>query len=453
MSSETTSTEKAAGIPAGVPASNAEPESNHNVDPVLDGLPPLDTSPRGWLAVVGGFACLFVSFGWITCIGVFQAYYSTHQLRDYSASTVGWIPSAETFMLFLGVPIFGGLFDRLGPTVILIIGTVLHVGGLLGVANCQTYGQFFAAQSIVSAMGTGAIFVAGTTAVGTWFQARRGLALGLVSAGSALGAVIGTAVIPVLFDRIGFPWTMRAVALTYFVFMVVAIATTSRRPRPATTAPAPFRISQLIPVSVLRPGPVLTLAIACFFYFLGVFIPYNYMVVEAEDAGDGEQSANNLLVILSATSTVGRVMPGWLGDRYGRFNTTIAFTVFSVILVLGVWIGAPWKSGRIAFAALYGFGSGTFVSMAPTLIAQVCPDMSKLGLYLGAVYLIIAPSVLIAQPVAGVLADAGNRNGRDPYVWLKVFCALAMVVGIIGFVAARAAYQGHNTKLWKSGRV
>ncbi|OTA99694.1 hypothetical protein M426DRAFT_67314 [Hypoxylon sp. CI-4A] len=418
-----------------------------------DGLPPLDRSPRGWLAVVGGFACLFVSFGWITCIGVFQAYYSTHQLRDYSASTIGWIPSAETFLLFLGVPIFGGLFDRLGPRVILVIGTVLHVGGLLGTANCRTYGQFFAAQSIVSAMGTGAIFVAGTTAVGTWFHARRGLALGVVSAGSALGAVIGTAVIPVLFDSIGFPWTMRAAALTYFVLLVVAIATLTRRPQATPPSRKPFRISQLVPVSLLRQRPVLTLAIACFFYFLGVFIPYNYLVVEAQDAGDSYHASNILLVILSATSTVGRVMPGWLGDRYGRFNTTIVFTFFSIFLVLAVWIAAPWRAGRVAFAALYGFGSGTFVSMVPTLIAQVCSDMSKYGLHLGAVYLVIAPSVLIAQPIAGVLADAGVNNSRDHYVWLKVFCALAMTVGVIGFIAARAAYQGNPRNFLKPGKV
>lgn len=269
-----------------------------------DGLPPLDTSPRGWLAVVGGFACLFVSFGWMTCIGVFQAYYGSHQLSNYSASTVGWIPSTESFLLFLGVPIFGGLFARLGPTVILIIGTILHVGGLLGVASCHTYGQIFATQSVVSAIGTGAIFVAGTTAVGTWFHARRGLALGIVSAGSALGALIGTAVIPVLFDRIGFPWTMRAVALTYFVLLIVAIATTTRRPLPADHPHNPFRISHLAPVSLLGHSPVLILAIACFFYFLGVFIPYNYIVVEAEDAGDGVRSSNNLLVILSATRYV-----------------------------------------------------------------------------------------------------------------------------------------------------
>lgn len=264
-------------------------------------LPPLDTSTRGWVAVVGGFNCLFVSFGWITTIGVFQAYYASHQLREYSASTIGWIPSVESFFLFLGVPIFGGLFDRVGPTVLLIVGTTLHVGGLLGLASSTTYVQIFFTQSVVSAIGTGAIFVAGTTAVGTWFHDRRGLALGLVSAGSALGAVIGTAVIPVLFDRIGFPWTMRAVALTYLVFMLVAIPCTSRRPNPSASPPPPLQISNVIPVALLRDRTVFVFALACFFYFLGVFIPYNYLVVDGLDSGLNQSLSNDLLVILSAT--------------------------------------------------------------------------------------------------------------------------------------------------------
>lgn len=122
-------------------------------------------------------------------------------------------------------------------------------------------------------------------------------------------------------------------------------------------------------------------------------------------------------------------------------------------LVLGVWIGAPWEDGRLAFAALYGFGSGTFVSMVPTLVAQICPDMSQLGLYLGAVYLVIAPSVLIAQPVGGELSEAEGKQSRDPYVWLKVFCALGMLLGVVGFMAARSAYMGHTWKLLMRGKV
>lgn len=36
-------------------------------------------------------------------IGVFQTYYQTHQLSAYSPSTVAWISSVETCVIFLWV--------------------------------------------------------------------------------------------------------------------------------------------------------------------------------------------------------------------------------------------------------------------------------------------------------------------------------------------------------------
>ena len=107
----------------------------------------------------------------------------------------------------------------------------------------------------------------------------------------------------------------------------------------------------------------------------------------------------------------------------------------------------------MAFAALYGFGSGTFVAMVPTLIAQVCPDMRKMGLHMGAVYLAVSPSTLVCQPIGGVLADAGRGYERDPYVWLKVICAVAMFVGILLFVTAQVIHRRCGGKLWKGGKA
>jgi hypothetical protein len=51
---------------------------------------------KAWLTVAGGSACLFVSFGWVNCIGVFQDYYSTNQLRSYSQSEISWIPALQS---------------------------------------------------------------------------------------------------------------------------------------------------------------------------------------------------------------------------------------------------------------------------------------------------------------------------------------------------------------------
>jgi len=54
---------------------------------------------KAWLTVAGAAACLFVSFGWINCIGVFQDYYQTHQLRDYTPSDIAWIPALQVFCM------------------------------------------------------------------------------------------------------------------------------------------------------------------------------------------------------------------------------------------------------------------------------------------------------------------------------------------------------------------
>lgn len=75
---------------------------------------------EAWLVVSGAFCVMFCSFGWINCervriwkrdwftdgnkgIGVFQAYYQTHQLQSLSPSTVSWITSLEVFTMFVGV--------------------------------------------------------------------------------------------------------------------------------------------------------------------------------------------------------------------------------------------------------------------------------------------------------------------------------------------------------------
>jgi hypothetical protein len=93
-----------------------------------------DGPPEGgfqaWIVVLGAWCCSFCCYGWINSecrtwssaiffqsptdrsvsnkgIGVFQAYYETHQLKNYSSSTISWITSLEIFfMLFMVRPSF-----------------------------------------------------------------------------------------------------------------------------------------------------------------------------------------------------------------------------------------------------------------------------------------------------------------------------------------------------------
>lgn len=56
---------------------------------------PQEGGTKAWLAVAGSAAGMFVSFGWVNCIGLFQAEYEINQLKSYSTSDVAWITSME----------------------------------------------------------------------------------------------------------------------------------------------------------------------------------------------------------------------------------------------------------------------------------------------------------------------------------------------------------------------
>ena len=59
--------------------------------PVIGGINPADFPDGGLeanLVLLGGWCCLFCSFGWINCIGIFQDYYQLNTLSQYSSSAV-----------------------------------------------------------------------------------------------------------------------------------------------------------------------------------------------------------------------------------------------------------------------------------------------------------------------------------------------------------------------------
>jgi hypothetical protein len=120
--------------------------------------PPPDGGLEAWLVVAGGFCTVFASFGWINCIGIFQAYYSSNQLEDYSTGTVSWIPSTESCMMFLWGPLVGLLTDNYGPRIPILVGTFLHVFGLMMTSISKEYYQFFLSQGVVSAVGCSFLF-------------------------------------------------------------------------------------------------------------------------------------------------------------------------------------------------------------------------------------------------------------------------------------------------------
>lgn len=136
-------------------------------------------------------------------------------------------------------------------------------------------------------------------------------------------------------------------------------------------------------------------------------------------------------------SIVGRIVPGMVGDKIGRFNTIIAITSLSAIITLGLWIPGKSEGAIIAYAVLFGFSSGGQIGLAPTLIAQVS-DIRQIGIRTGTAFGVQAFGALTGSPIGGaiVLSQGGSFLG------LQLFCGFTMVVSTCAYVAARTSLVG-----------
>ncbi|KAF2083780.1 putative monocarboxylate permease [Saccharata proteae CBS 121410] len=396
-----------------------------------------DGGSHAWLVVLGGFCCLFCSFGWINAIGVFQAYYETHELRGLSSSTIAWIPSLETFMMFAGGPVFGKLYDNYGPRWILLVGSFLHVFGLMMASLASKYYQFILAQGICSALGASMIFYPAMSTCTTWFFRKRALAFGIMAAGSSLGGVIFPIMVDRLINEIGFPWAMRTAAFMILGLLVIANLTVRSRLPPS---PKPTSLKEF--VTPFTEIPYLCVTIGSFMFFLGMFLPINYLILQAQSQGMSARLANYLIPILNGLSLFGRILPGYVGDKIGRFNVMSILCYFTAIIDLALWIPARSNAALIIFAALYGFGSGAFVSMAPALIAQIS-DVRKIGVRSGAMFAVISIAALISNPIGGAIVSADNGS----YTGLKIFCGVFQIAGASFMVAARVSLKGFKLKV------
>ncbi|RSL90171.1 hypothetical protein CEP51_000864 [Fusarium floridanum] len=387
---------------------------------------------RGWLTVAGSSAALFATFGWVNCIGLFQAQYEQVQLKDYSSSDIAWITSIEFFCMLFFSPVGGKIFDHYGPKVPILIGSIMHVFGLMMLSISSKYYQILLSQSICSGVGSSLVFSPALTAAQTYFDKKRGIALGLVVAGSSVGGVIFPQMAQHLIPQVGFGWAIRICAFLILGMLLLSNLTITSN---LTHSPKPFSIMDYL--KPIREVNFCILAVSSFFLYWGMFVPFNYIVTEAIHYGMKPSLAIGLVSIMNGASFFGRTVPNYIADKLGRFNVTVVMLLLSAIMVLGLWLPGRGDGAIITFAVLFGFSSGAGIGLAPVLIAGVSP-IEELGFRVGTILSLAAIGSLTSPPIAGaIVTDDGGS-----YRFAAVFGGVNFLIATRGVALLRVKLGG-----------
>lgn len=95
-----------------VPPTKGRNEKSTIPSEELTALPGNDDYPEGgwkaWSVVFGAWCAMIPSMGLLNSIGILHAWTSTHQLKDYSESSIGWIFGTYGFFLYFAGAQAGG---------------------------------------------------------------------------------------------------------------------------------------------------------------------------------------------------------------------------------------------------------------------------------------------------------------------------------------------------------
>jgi len=315
------------------------------------------------LGVMGGFGSLFVY-----TFTVFVKPLSAQFGWNREAISVGFAIAAMT--VGFSSPIIGRLIDRVGPrTIILPCMTVFGCGiaafALLG----SRIWQFYLTCFVVGVVGNGAAHLAYARSISTWFERRLGTALAFVMVGAGLGAMILPIVAQAVVTRSG--WRASYLTLGALALLLgLPLSWRYIRDRETTKKQSS---------EVQHSGLTWQEGASTFAFWIIVAVLFvssismngaiTHLSALLTDRGITPGDAALCASLLGGISILGRVVTGWLLDRF--FGGVVAF-VINLTTAGGILLLAranTFSAGCVA-AALIGMGAGGEAAITPYLLTR-----------------------------------------------------------------------------------
>ena len=367
------------------------------------------TSANRWLVVVAAFCGVMVSFGSLL-VFTFSVF-----LKPLSAE-FGW--GRESISTAFGIaamtvavcsPALGRLLDRYGPRPV-VIPCMVVFGIAFASLSLLTPSllHFYATFVVLGMVGNGTTQMGYSRAVSSWFTDKRGIALALVVAGVGVGSMI----FPGLAQRIIESYGWRAAYLVLgVVILIMGVPLTALfvRERPAT---ADHRLQTNSGSSVrmgLRSRAFWLLVGILFLSSIAVNGAVTHMSALLTDRGVTARNAALAISVLGGMSLLGRLVTGYLLDRY--FGPWV-----SAALLIGVAIGivvlstAASTGHALLAAGLIGLGLGGEADVTPYLLTRYFGLRAFSTLY-GLTWTAYAVAGAVGPVMMGRVYDATGAYG------------------------------------------
>lgn len=384
--------------------------------------------------------------------GVLQEYYITHETFEDkgnvaaigTTATVSCVKkinhgianayNTSKGLMYLLLPLqfvfllaFPG-FRRLSP----VLGLVLLCSALLGSSWAKSTTALIATQGVLYALGGTMTYAPTVLYLDEWFVRRKGLAFGIMWAGTGTAGVVVPFVMSAALKAWGPNVTLRA--WTVAVFLCTSPTLYFVKPRLP-----PFR-SRRFDFSFLISPDFIIFEAGNIVQSLGFFLPLIYLPTYARSIGSSNIASTSTLVAFNVASVIGCICVGVMVDR---FHVTIPIAISAIgssIAVLVLWGLSSSLPLLITFSLIYGLLAGGFSSAWPGVMHIVCGKTARAEPTLVFAFLAAGRGIgnIVSGPISGALLNSGSMHGAAGYSGeygsLILYTGIATLLGGVSFL-------------------
>ncbi|KAL1962243.1 hypothetical protein VTN77DRAFT_9899 [Rasamsonia byssochlamydoides] len=403
-------------------------------------LPPRDGGRDAWLFLGACFMIEALVWGFAFAFGIFQDYYSTHEPFKQSGNIAAigtcamgiiYILSPFVFGLLLAVPRLKRFATPLG---FLIMCVALALSSF---ATNTTH--LLLTQGIGYGVGASLAYAPTILFMEEWFVNKRGLAFGIMWAGTGVSGVVLPVFLQWLLNAHGFRTTLRVWSVVLFIL----------------TAPLLYFVKPRLPIAQsasMRPFDFSFLWNRTFLIFqlgnvleaLGFFLPSIYLPTYASRTlGASNLVASLTVILVNLASVFGCIIMGMLVDRYHVTTCIFISTVGSTVAIFLLWGFSLTLAPLFIFCIAYGIFAGPFSATWPAIMKEVQKNANSAEPTI--VFAFLAAGRGIGNVVSGPLSEkllqgfpwrdaAGGAYGSG-YGTLIVFTGITAFLGGLSVLA------------------
>ena len=400
------------------------------------------TNAGRWIVVACSFLVLFVSQG--MTLGGLQVF--DEKLLAHLSETSGQQISLGAFkgglsIMFATAGILGmlagWLCDRIGPRKLIFAGLALLAVGNFMYSRVDSLQDIYVISALFGLVLVLCGLMINVYLVSSWFTRKRGLAIGLVLAGTSLGNAAFPKLNSWLLQSTDWQqvftwiaWVPLLIIPLLFIFLKdsPSIAGASKDPQPASGELPKLSGYTLKAALLSRNFWIVAIIAMCTFYGILAMSGHTYLFFRRE--GYSEALAASAVSILFFGGLVGKIASGYLAESFGR-KRVLLIGLLMMLTGIGSMVSAMLTGSSFLVwggLILFGFGWGGIYTLIQVLAADLF-GMLALGKILGAINVLDTFGGAMGPVVTGVMVDR-TEGYLQPFFVITVLLLLATIAAM-----------------------